>query len=421
MALAITKKLPFAEALSSRTFAILWSGQTISSLGDGAFMTAVSWQVLLLTGSATAMGLMMIAQTLPMILFLLLGGVVADRFPRKQVMLLSDASRAVAVLAIAVLALTHTLQLWHLILLSLFFGIVRGFFMPAYQALIPHLVSKERLASANSLTELSYQIYALLGPLVGASCVAFGGPAAAFGLDGLTFLISALCLFRLHLPTGLSQALPSAPSLRSEIKAAVSQLREGLGYVARSPLLWVTMALAAISSVGGAGALQVALPKLVQDVYGQGVWFLGIIWAAGGVGSLLAILLAARFNRLRRRGIVLYLTMAVAGLALISLALPLPHTVEPLVACTAMALLAAGMTIHEILWATVMQERIPDDKLGRVSSINQLAGYGFWPIGFALAGALADQVSPALVFLGAGIVIAVSYTLCLGLRSIRQL
>jgi len=89
--------MPFAEALSCRTFATLWSGQTISSLGDGAFMTAVSWQVLMLTGSATAMALIMIAQTLPMILFLLLGGVVADRFPRKQVMLLSDDSRAIAV------------------------------------------------------------------------------------------------------------------------------------------------------------------------------------------------------------------------------------------------------------------------------------------------------------------------------------
>jgi len=420
MSTAITRKVAFTRALSSRRFALLWTGQTISSLGDGAFTTALAWQVLELTGSATVMGMILIAQSLPMILFLLLGGVVADRFPRKQVMLLSDASRGVAVLALAVLTLTHNLQFWHLILLALFFGIVRGFFLPAYQSLIPHVVSKDQLASANSLTELSYQISALLGPIVGASCIAFGGPAAAFGFDGLTFLLSAFCLFRLHLPTGLSQATSSAPSLRSEIKATTSRLREGLGYVARSPFLWITMALAAISSIGGAGALQVALPKLVVDVYGQGVWLLGLIGAAGGGGSLLAILLTARFNRLRRRGIVLYLTMVVSGLAMIGFALPLPHSVEPVVACTAMALLMAGMTLHEILWVTVLQERVPDDKLGRVSSINQLAGYGFWPLGFVLAGVLADQVSPAMVFLGAGIVIAVLYSLCLGLRSIRN-
>ena len=157
MSTPTTKKnpFPFIQALHSRQFALLWTGQTISSLGDGAFNTAVAWQVLTLTGSATALGLFMIAQILPMILFLLFGGVAADRFPRKQVLLWSDASRAVAVLLIAGLAMVHQLQIWHLVLLSLCFGTVRGFFMPAYQSIIPQLVEKDELASANS--QLGYR------------------------------------------------------------------------------------------------------------------------------------------------------------------------------------------------------------------------------------------------------------------------
>ena len=158
MSIAITYRPHFARALHSRSFALLWTGQTISALGDGAFVTALSWQALQLTGSAMAMGLVVLAQTFPMVLLLLFGGVVADRFPRQQVMLWSDASRAVAVLLIAVLGMTHLLQLWHLVLLALFFGIVRGFFSPAYQSIIPQVVDKGDLSSANSLTELSYQL-----------------------------------------------------------------------------------------------------------------------------------------------------------------------------------------------------------------------------------------------------------------------
>src|SRR5207302_9341946 len=127
----------------------------ISFIGNGAFTTALAWEVLLLTGSATAMGVVIIAQSLPLIAFLLLGGVAADRLPRRLVMLWSDGGRAVAVLLITALAWAHLLQLWHLIILSLIFGTVNGFFSPAYQAIMPQLVDKEHLSSANSLTRLT--------------------------------------------------------------------------------------------------------------------------------------------------------------------------------------------------------------------------------------------------------------------------
>ncbi len=419
MSIAFAKKFPFLQALGSRPFALLWTGQTISSLGDGAFNTAVIWQVLTLTGSATAMGMVMIAQTLPMIVFLLFGGVAADRFSRKRVMLLSDASRAVAVLVMAGLAMAHLLQLWHLIVLSLFFGTVRGFFMPAYQSILPQLVEKDDLASANSLTELSSQIYALVGPLLGASCVSLAGPAAALAFDGLTFLISALCLLVLRLPAsaqGKTEQAGGPPEARETLR----ELDEGLRYVAASPILWVTIALAAISSIGGAGAVQVALPKIIHDSYGQGIWLLGTVWVAGGVGSLVALPLIPTLNRRKKRGLIIYLALGATGLALIAFALPLPHVVEPVVACLAMSILTFGQTIGEVLWITVLQERVPDDKLGRINSINQLAGYGLWPLGFVLAGILTDRVSPMWTFLGAGVLIAGLYGLALSARRIRQ-
>jgi MFS family permease len=422
MSIAFTHRLHFSRALHSRSFALLWTGQTISALGDGAFVTALSWEALLLTGSAMAMGIVVLAQTLPMILLLLLGGVVADRFSRQQVMFWSDVSRAVAVLLIAMLSMAHLLQLWHLVLLALFFGTVRGFFSPAYQSIIPQLVDKGDLASANSLTELSYQLYCSLGPMVGASCVAFAGPAAAFAIDGLTFLVSALCLLVLRLPATLSpSAIASADLPQRGIGAVAAEMREGLRYVAGSTFLWVTITLAALCAVGGAGSLVVALPKLVHDVYGQGVWLLGAVNAAGGIGSLVAILLAGYLNRLRRRGITMYLMMIGTSVAFILFGLPLPHSLEPVVACLAMVLVNFGLAVYQILWLTVMQEIVPGDRLGRVSSIDQLGGYGLWPVGFALAGVIADYISPSWVFIGAGVLNAGLYSLGLSVRAIRQL
>src|SRR5207253_8537069 len=127
--------------------------------------------------------------------------------------------------------MAHLLQLWHLMLLALFFGVVRGFFSPAYQSIIPQVVDKGDLTSANSLTELSYQLYCALGPMLGASCVAFAGPAAAFAFDGLTFIVSALCLAALRLPRALS--LPARASVDlpwREMRAAIGEMREGLRY-----------------------------------------------------------------------------------------------------------------------------------------------------------------------------------------------
>src|SRR4051794_23641531 len=127
---ATSGKLRFARALRSRSFALLWLGQTISTLGDGVYLTALAWQVLTLTGSGAAMGIVLIATAVPRVLFMLLGGVIADRLPRRLVMLWADAGRAVAVGAIAILSYTNTLEFWHLIALGLLFGLSQAFFLP---------------------------------------------------------------------------------------------------------------------------------------------------------------------------------------------------------------------------------------------------------------------------------------------------
>src|SRR5450631_2923911 len=151
------KKIQILRPLRSRSFFLLWLGQTISQLGNGAFSIALAWEVLLLTGSAAAMSIVIIAQTVPMLVFVLVGGVAADFLPRRLLMLYSDIGRALILVLIAGLSWAHLLQLWHLVMLSLCFGFVKGFFDPAYQALLPQLVETEMRPSANALTALSRQ------------------------------------------------------------------------------------------------------------------------------------------------------------------------------------------------------------------------------------------------------------------------
>src|SRR4029453_18500975 len=156
------------RSLTHRPFALLWSGQTISRFGDSLYQVALAWWVLRETGSAAAMGTVFIVSFLPMVLFLLAGGVVVDRLRRVRVMLVSDVARAALVALVAILAARQELSLWHIYAANLAFGLVNAFFQPAYAAVVPQLTPRELLPSANALTDLSAQFAGIAGPILGA-------------------------------------------------------------------------------------------------------------------------------------------------------------------------------------------------------------------------------------------------------------
>lgn len=464
--MAISRRVTFARALRQRRFAWLWSGQAVSALGDGAFFTALAWQVLILTGSGTAMGLALVAETVPIVLFMLLGGVVADRLPRRLTMLWSDTGRAIAALAIAGLGMAHLLQFWHLLVLAFCFGLAEAFFRPAYQSIPPELVPTGDLPSANALTSLSRNLSTLLGPAIGAALVGASSTSWAFAFDGLTFVFSAFCLLRMGRVDG-SQAMsgsterpsavsagtnrapgvgggrdaeppsdvtpgapllemaPPAPSATSRatsrgLRSLMTDVREGLSYITASTWLWLTIALASLGNVALA-PLQVTLPKLIHDTYHQQVWLLGATLSAMAVGSIIAALGMGQVRRLRKRGLLAYLALLLSGVAELVFGLPIARehpTVAPLVAA---ALLGGGLGVFEIIWVTTLQEMVPADKLGRVSSVDWMGSLLLQPIGLAVVGALTDVLGPPEVFLAGG-ALSVGLTL-IGLcsREIRAL
>ena len=412
------KRVRFARALGSKPFALVWSGQTISALGAGMTLTALAWQVLVLTGSGAAMGAVLVAETTPRVLFMLLGGVVAGRFSRRKVLIWSDTIRGMAVGGIAVLGWLNLLALWHLIVLGAVFGLASSFFIPAYQSIPPQLVAAEYLPSANALNGLSRQMSQLFGPALGAACVALTGTSAAFAIDALSFGVSAACLVAVQIPP-LPKGAEDDARPRG-LRGMAADIREGLGYVLRSPWLWVTIAIASLGNVGWA-PMQVALPRLIRDVYRQDVWLLGATGTAIAAGSVVTMLLIGQARRLRHRGILAYSGLLISSVAVIVLGLPLPHNLAPAIAIAVSVFFGVGLAIFELIWVTSLQELVPPDKLGRVSSVDWVGSLALLPVGLALVGVLTDRIGPSWVFVAGGALTLLLELIALAIPSIREL
>jgi MFS family permease len=379
------------RALRHRTFALLWTGQTLSRVGDFMYEIALAWWVLQKTGSPELMSVVLICSFTPMILLSLFGGVLVDRWHRTRLMLSSDAVRGVTVCLVAVLAYADRLEVWHIFGASLIFGVADAYFQPAYIATVPALVQEEDLPSANSLTSMSTQAGRIIGPPLEALIIAMGGTSLAFALNALTFFISTACL----LP-----ALAIAPPTAGEASSASfrEELREGLGVVIASPWLWISLIIFALTNVTLVGPYQIALPFLVKDHLHAGVETLGLIYAVFPVGYLLGGIWMGRQTRLRRRGVMMYAAIAVAGVMLGLFGLPLP---VPLLLLAAL-INGAALEITGGIWTTTMQETVPNDKLGRVAGIDQLGSFGLLPVGLGVAGWATAHLGAPLVFLLGG-------------------
>jgi MFS family permease len=386
--------MAFLRALRVREFALLWGGQTISRLGDSLYRIALSWWILEKTGSAVAMGMLAVFSLVPMLLFLLVGGVVVDRLPRFRIMLASDIINTLVVGMVAALAYTDHLLLWHVYAVSVAFGLAEAFFSPAYIASVPQIVPPDELPSANSLTSLSWQLSGVIGPTIGAIIIADGGTPLAFGLDSTSFLISAACLLPLR------HIRPPAPaeSATTPRTTPIADLRDGWRIVAASPWLWVTILVYAFINVTDSGPRNVALPFLIHDHLGLQVEALGLVASSFSIGSVSGAVVLGHLKRIRHRGTLLYGSAAMGGLMIMG------YGLAPSLTVLLAAAFVYGLTFSAIalVWTNTLQEMVPPEMLGRVSSIDALGSFVLMPIGFALAGWLTDKIGPVQVFVIGG-------------------
>ena len=365
--------------LRERDFALLWTGMTISLLGDGIYLVAVAWQVYDLDNDPVALSLVGTAWTLGMVAFLLTGGVISDRSERRNVLIGADLVRAAALVGMGVLSLTGVIEVWHLIALALFIGIGEAFFGPAFGALVPDVVAPHELVQANALDQLVRQSAArLFGPALGGAVVAAVGPGSAFLIDAGTFLLSAACIAALRV-----RSLP-----RERAASARRELREGIAFVRSQPWLWATLAAACIGLLFYLGPLEVLLPYLVRNELGAGAAGYGAVLAAAGAGAVLVSLWLSQRGAPRRYLTFMYLSWGVGSLPFLGFAAGSSLWIFLL-----MSLIYGGcMTAGMVVWGVLMTTRVPHELRGRVHSVDWFVSIALTPLSFALTGPVSSAI-----------------------------
>jgi MFS family permease len=393
------------EPLRHRDFRLLWAGQSVSIFGNFIHGVALPFQILALGGGALEIGLWGAILSVATIVFLLLGGAIADRFSRRTIILANDFASGLVVAAVATLSAAGALRIEHLYAEAFLFGATHSFFEPALNALIPDLVPADVLQSGNAIRGMSRQIALIGGPVVGGALAAVGLPLA-FGADAASFFASFAALWLARPPRRDSAG--AAPLLR--------QIREGLAYTFSVPWLWIFIFAWAIVVLGTFGPLNVAVPIFVRDVLRGDARLYGTITAAVGVGDIVTGLLLARF-RVRRLGIAICLFGILGGLALIGMGL------VPMVSATLAfaAVFGAQFVGVGVLWTTAVQKHVPRDLLGRVTSIDFFGGSLLLPFAPVIFAAVVAAFGPAAALvLGGAMAVAITAFLLL-VPSIREL
>ena len=264
--LRIDNKIRILMPLRIRDFRLLWIGESVSLLGDGIYYVALAWQVYALSNAPTALSAVGVAWTVPMVVFMLLSGVLSDRFDRRALLILSDVIRFVAVVIIGVLSITGDLELWHMFVFVAIYGIGDAFFGPSFGAIIPDLVPQHLLVEANSLGQFVRPLAErLLGPAVGGIVIAAAGEGNegyAFLFDALTFVVSGACIYAITARKG-------APSKERQ-GSMFSEVAEGLRFVKAHTWLWATLAAASLMLLFWVGPFEVLLPFVIKNNLASG-------------------------------------------------------------------------------------------------------------------------------------------------------
>ncbi|HET8607051.1 MAG TPA: MFS transporter [Gaiellaceae bacterium] len=385
------RRLPaLLEPLAAREYALLWLGQSVSLVGDGVYTVAIAWQVYALSNAPTALAVVGIARTVPLVGVVLFAGALADRVDRRLLMIVGSAIPGAAIGLLAALALTGEVRLWELWAVSAAVGLGRAVAGPAGSAIVPELVPETLLLQANSLEQFVRPLaMTLAGPALGGVLVAAAGAGSAFALDAGSFGFAVCALL----------AIRYRPARRERVESSLlGDLRDGIRYVRGQTWIWGTLACASVWVLLLIPSFDVLVPYVVKNDLGEGARGFGLVFAAGGLGAIGAALATSRIGIPRRNVTVMLVAWGASCAATIAIGLAQSGWQAGL----AFALVEALLTVGEIIWITLLQRLVPGELLGRVRSLDWLLSVGLVPLGFAVVGPIADAVGARTTLIGAG-------------------
>ncbi len=387
--------------LAERQFRLLFAGRTVSVLGNAIAPIALAFAVLDLTGSKSDLGFVLAARALPSVLFLLVGGIWADRLKRNQVMVASNIVSGASQALLAALLLTGSAQLWMLIALAAANGVSTAFFFPASVGIVPQTVSATMLQSANALLRLGLNATTIVGAAIGGILVAATSPGAAIAVDAATFFVGALLIGLMSLPA----------SLRMEGSRFLGELTDGWREFRSRTWLWAIVVQFGLVNAAFVGAQSVLGPAVAKESLGGAAGW-GLILTCESAGLLLGGVLQLR---LRPRRLLLVATLGVMLGSLVMVGLAVPLSLAAVCVCALLA--GIGYETFGVNWDTAIQQEIPVEKLSRVSSYDALGSWVLVPLGLALAGPIADAIGTSTTLYA---VAALNIGAALAVLSVRQ-
>ena len=377
-------------ALRHKRFFYLWLGLMISVAGSQMQVWALFWHIRTLTDQPIALGGIGLARIVPVIVFSLIGGAVADVFNRRRILFLTQSAAALVALTLGLLTRFEHINLWYIYLLTAIQAVALAFDLPARQALVPNLVPARDLPNAFSLTSIAFQTGAILGPALSGLVIAYSGQAAVYLINAASFLAVIFALILLgDVPQKVDRSRTNGVSMEA--------IREGVHFIVNRPIIFSSMILDFVATFFASA--NTLMPFVARDVLHVGVTAYGWLSAAQSVGAMLAALVISQLKDLRRQGRLFLGAVLFFGLATVAFGLSTFFAA----AWIALALTGAADSVRTLIRNTIGQLQTPDQMRGRMTSVNQIFFQGGPQLGEIEAGAVAQLFGAPVAIISGGI------------------
>jgi MFS family permease len=376
-------------SLKNRRFFYLWSGQLLSIAGTQMQIWALFWHIRTLTEEPIALGGIGLARILPIVIFSLIGGAIADSFNRTRILFITQSCAAILALALGLLTQFGQITIWHIYILTALQAVAIAFDGPARQALVPNLVPAKDLPNAFSMTSIAWQTGSILGPALTGFTIAFGGQQAVYYINAISYLAVILALI----------LIGNVPQTKTDRIAGVSwsSIREGVHFIVNKPIMLSTMLLDFVATFFASA--NTLMPIVARDILRVGVVEYGWLSAAPSVGAVIAALVISQIRELRKQGPLFLGSVVVFGLATVIFGL----SSSLVLAWSALAVTGAADSVSTIVRNTIRQLQTPDFIRGRMTSVNQIFFQGGPQLGEVEAGVVAQLFGAPLAIISGGI------------------
>lgn len=383
-------------------------GAFLSEIGNQMQVVAVAWQVYEMTRNPASLGLIGLANFLPIILFSLVGGLVADKVDRKKLLVVSQAAQLILAIILFTMTMTHFINLWMIYAILVLIATAQSFSIPARQSVLPHLVPKKYFMNAVSLNVLQFQGATMIGPAIAGFLIAGVGVAAIYFLNALSFLFFIIAV--------LSIGVPLQKHDVQDVEFSMKSIMEGIKFVTKTPILYTTMILDFAATFFGTATI--LMPVFAQDVLHVGAQGLGFLYSAPAIGGVVAgLLVSALHHKIKHQGKVIIAALTLYGLATIGFGLSNIFWVSVFF----LILVGFGDMVSTIIRNTIRQMITPDHLRGRMASVMRIFFQGGPQLGDMEAGFLAKLIGgPISVVIGGVGVLVVLSTLTLKDKSLRE-